>query len=272
MRRFIAFSCLAVLATQGCSTQKQAGDTTLVQPARLRKIVTEDRERLAGVDSPRHVSHTFSGVDVTGDDPLEAFDHIVGSLSMRLYRFSTGDTPLKWATAMEDAHSADNRRQGILELAQNRFARKDPYTKRYEQIGSRDGEYLVRAAAIRALNYSRSREGTELFLAGLNDPEAPVRVEAAKALANVPIDSAVPKLIERLRTDESKDVRIACADALRNFKTLEVARALTSVMLDRDFAVSWQARQSLILMTGRDYRYDEGAWLDYMSKAATPFI
>jgi hypothetical protein len=272
MRRLIAFSCLAVLATQGCATQKQADNLTVVQPARLRKIAAEDRERLAGIDSPRHLSHTFAGVDVTGEDPLDAFGDIVWSFPMRLYRFSNGNTPLKWAKAMEDTKSADNRREGILELANNRFARKNPYTKRYEQIGGRDAEYLVRAAAIRALNYSRSREGTGLFITGLNDSEAPVRVEAAKALANIPVESAVPKLIELLRTDENKDVRIACADALRNFRTLDVARALTSVMLDRDFAVSWQARQSLILMTGRDYRYDEGAWLDYMSKAATPFI
>ena len=73
-------------------------------------------------------------------------------------------------------------------------------------------------------------------------------------------------------SDEAKDVRIAAADALRLHKTLDVARALMSVLNDREFGAAWQARQSLILMTGRDFRYDESAWLDYLSKAKNPFI
>lgn len=272
MRRFLALSCMAFLAAQGCASTKPAEHSTVVPPAKMRELVREDLERLGGVDSPRHRSHTYLGVDITGEGFFEATGDLLWSIPSRIYHFATGDTPIRWAKLMEDTHSPDNRREGIVQLAQNRFARRDPYTKRYGQIGSRDPEFLVRAAAIRALNYSRSREGTDLFVAGLDDSEPAVRLEAAKALANLPVEKAAPRLIAHLQKDDSKDVRIACADALRNFRTLDVARALASVMLDRDFGVSWQARQSLILMTGRDFRYDEGAWLEYMSKAPAPFI
>ena len=265
MRGIWAWSCVALLAVQGCATQQQTGDPTVVKPARLREMVRDDQERRAGVDSPRHLKNTYLGVDITGQGYLSTTGELLWALPARLYHFATGDNPLKWAKLMEDTRSPDNRRDGMMELVQNRFARKDPYTKRYAQIGNMDREYLVRAGAIRALNYSRSREGTELFLAGVEDAEAPVRLEAAKALANLPDERAVTKLIAHLQKDDNKDVRVACADALRNFKTIDVARALTSVMLDRDFGVSWQARQSLVLMTGHDYRYDEAAWLDYLA-------
>ena len=272
MRRFIAFSCLTLMAVQGCATKRAESAATVVPPAKMRDLIRQDQDRLGGVDSPRHQGRTYLGVDVTGENPFMAFGHVIWAVPARLIRFASGETPVKWAVAMEDTRSADNRREGIMHLVENRFARKDPYTKRYEQIGQRDPEYLVRSAAMRALNYSRSREGAELFVAALDDGEVLVRLEAAKGLANLPVEKAMPRLIALLQKDESRDVRIACADALRNYKTIDVARALTAVMTDRDFGVSWQARESLRLMTGHDFRYDEQAWLGYLASASKPFV
>jgi hypothetical protein len=274
MPRMTTRLCVGLcIVLAGCNViRKPSGDPTVIPPEKLRTMLAEDRERLAGPDSARHLSRTYFGVDVTGEGPFEAIGHIVWALPNRLIDFIKGDTPLKYATLMEDTRNADNRRASILKLAGYRFARRDPYTKRYSQIGSRDSEYLVRAAAIRALNHSRSKDGAELFMAGLDDAEPAVRLEAAKALANVPVEAAVSKLITHLRGDENRDVRIACADALREIKTLDVARALIGVLSDRDFGVSWQARKSLNLMTGRDFRYDESAWLNYVSTAQKPLI
>jgi HEAT repeat protein len=210
---------------------------------------------------------------VTYDPPLIAVGRVLWAIPKHLINFASGDTPSKLVAMMEDSKSSDQRRKGILELASEyRFARHEPYTKRYSQIAGRDEQSSVRAAALRALNHSRSKLGDAAFVASLDDADALVRLEAAKGLANVPVEAAIPKLIEHVQKDESKDVRIACADALRNFKTLDVARALAGVLGDRDFGVSWQARKSLNLMTGRDFRYDEGAWLDYVSKATKPFV
>jgi HEAT repeat protein len=264
--------CAALLAAVGCSSTKPPEGPTVVRPGKLRTLLRDDRERLAGIDSARHRRNTYFGVDVTGENFLTATGHIIWSAPARLFRFASGETPLKSAAAMEDDKSADRRREGILALVQNRFARRPPYTKRYEQIGARDSEYTVRAAAIRALNYSRNTDAVDLYVNGLDDEEAAVRIESAKALSNIPTTKGMAKLIAHLQKDDSKDMRIACADALRNYKQLDVARALTAVMNERDFSVAWQARQSLVLMTGRDFRYDEAAWLGYLSSEQKPFI
>lgn len=273
MRTTCLFIVSIAAVCQGCSSApKPVGDATVVPPARLQRLIRQDQERLAGVDSPRHLRHTYLGVDVTDENGFQAFGHIVGALTLRLYNLSIGDTPLKYATQMEDAKSADTRREGMMELVQNRFARKDPYTKRYGQIAQSDREYLVRAAAIRALNYSRNRQRMDLFIAALDDPQPIVRLEAAKALANLPDEQAIPKLIAHLQKEDDKDIRIACADALRNYRNLDVGRTLVAAIVDRDFGVAWQAHESLVLMTGRDFRYDESAWLEYLSKGAKPFL
>ena len=260
-------------AAGGCSWHsKPTGDPTVIPAARLQKLIRDDQIRMAGVDSARHLRHTYLGVDVTDENPFQATGHIVGGLTLRVYHLATGDTPLKSAVRMEDARSADARRGWDDELIQNRFARKDPYTKRYAQIAGYDSESIVRGSAVRALNYSRSRDGSDLFVKSLDAPEAYVRLEAAKALANIPVEKAVPKLVGLLEKDEDRDVRIACADALRNYKTLDVGSRAIGVMTDRDFGVTWQARQSLILMTGRDFKYDEAGWLQYLSQGSKAFI
>ena len=50
-----------------------------------------------------------------------------------------------------------------------------------------------------------------------------------------------------------------------------MALALISVLRDREFGVSWQARWSLKLMTGKDYRYDQAAWLTFLGGTEKPF-
>src|SRR2546423_106987 len=81
-----------------------------------------------------------------------------------------------------------------------------------------DGDFLVRAVAIRALNRSRDRSATPIFMKALNDKNDVVRWEAAKALANVP-DPESPEALARILTNaaDNKDVRIAAADALRHY-------------------------------------------------------
>jgi HEAT repeat protein len=111
-----------------------------------------------------------------------------------------------------------------------------------------------------------------VFLSALEERNENVRLEAAKALANVPDASAVGPLIRHMENpEENVDVRIACADALRQYPTSEVAQALVRALRDRNFGISWQARKSLQLMTGHDFRYDTVAWLNYLGGTNKPF-
>ncbi|MGN6504012.1 MAG: HEAT repeat domain-containing protein, partial [Tepidisphaeraceae bacterium] len=138
-------------------------------------------------------------------------------------------------------------------------------------IAEFDDNALVRATAIRALNRSRDAQASGVFVAALDDDSPLVRLEAAKALSNIPNPNSAPPLLKVFTNpNENLDVRIAAADALRNCKSLEVARALVNVLNDRDFALSWQSRQSLRAMTGGDMHYDQTAWLDYITGPQNP--
>jgi len=272
-RRWIAVSVLS-LATTGCAWHKPPTPSTYLSKAEVRTKLAHDSDRLAGIDSPRHVRNTYFGADVTGLGPLTATRQVMSAWFYHLYQRINGVTPLKYAMEMEEAKSPDRQREGILKLANYRFARTNPiYAKRFDQIANdRNSDPTVRAAAIRAMNHSRDRQHTEVFVLAMDDTDTAVRLEAAKALSNLPNDKAVPKLIAHLQRDEDKDVRIACADALREYKTAEVARVLVGALSERDFSIAYRARESLLLMTGRNFHFDEVAWLDYFAKTEKPFI
>ena len=194
-------------------------------------------------------------------------------------------TPEQASQLMEKQDSADARREGIAALATRwTFTHRPPYTTRFQQIAQHDPDYIVRAMAIRALNISRDQSATKIFIAGLDAPEEAIRLESAKALANVPDTDAIPGLLARLQgtrmtmaeghemqVPESKDVRIAAADALRRYRTLDVARTLVGYLNEADFGVAWQSRQSLITLTGQDLSYDENAWLQFLVGPNRPF-
>ena len=182
-----------------------------------------------------------------------------------------GKTPIKEVKMMENQDSPDQRRQGIYKLVSKEFGQHEPYTRRYRQIAQTDTDPLVRAAAIRALNESRDRQAVPIFIAGLADPSPYVRLQAAKALSNVPDPTAADPLSRTLgNTAEQKDVRIAAAEALRNYRQIGVARVLAATLSGRDFSVAWQSRWSLRILTGADYKYDEHAWLAYLTGPTKP--
>ncbi len=188
----------------------------------------------------------------------------------KFYKFITGNTPKADAIDMETG-SADQRRSGINDLVDNDFGKQAPYTTRYSQIAQLDNDPSVRAAAIRALNRSRDGVGIKAFIEGLSDENVGVRLESAKALANIPSFEAVPALMKVVsNTGESSDVKIAAIDALRHYKSMEVAQLLTAQLGHKDFSLAWQARQSLRFMTGSDYRYDATAWNSYLNSDAKP--
>jgi HEAT repeat protein len=189
----------------------------------------------------------------------------------RMTNYFRGNTPGRFARMMEDDTSADNRRVGINTLVKNDFAQRPPYTDRYRQIAESDADPLVRASAIRALNVARDVEATDLYIKALADADALVRLEGAKALANMPDPDGIDPLLRVLNApEEDKDIRIAAANALRHYPRTDVARALAGALGERTFGVAWQARRSLKRITGVDYAYDDAAWLQYISNPTKP--
>lgn len=194
------------------------------------------------------------------------------SFGRRLTDFATGRTALKSATQMENQVYPDERREGINDLSDRTFGRKEPYTTRYQQIAQTDKDWLVRATAIRALNRSRDASATPIFVKALADESDVVRTEACKALVHMPDQSAVAPLVKLVSDPgQQRDVRIWAANALKHYRTLEVARTLASQLNNRDFSVAWQSHRTLVDLTGKDLSYNEPAWLQYLATTQNPF-
>lgn len=175
--------------------------------------------------------------------------------------------------SMEDPIFPDERRVGIAGLQKRPEGRQEPYTERFRQLARTDTDASVRAQAVRALNQARDQPAKPIFVASLNDPSPRVRLEGAKALRNLPDDAAVTRLTQ-LVVDETqdRDVRIWATNALSRQPRIDVARTLVSVLDGRDFAVAYEARLGLRRMTGgKDYFYDSGLWLGYITSSASPF-
>jgi hypothetical protein len=216
--------------------------------------------------------------------------------------------PERAVQLMHDPTSADARRTGVAAQATRwSFGKLPPYPGYYQQIAQSDPDYTVRAMAIRALNLCRDQTATRIFINGLKDENELVRLESAKALVNVPDPDAVNLLMATLAGErlaygpggrpaivaETMDVRIAAADALKRYRDLKngrapgmpeptedatrqlsasiVVRTLAGHLNDLDFGIAWQARQSLITITGQDFHYDEAAWLQYLAGPVKPF-
>ncbi len=242
--RFIAITSLAML-TSGCAM-----------------FATHDEDPLP---PPAPAKPTTVPVDADTSTPMGMAKELFVDLPKRLSDFMSGRTATNAVMKMEDAHP-DNRRAGIADLTDRDYGKQAPYTDRYQQIASFDTSPLVRSTAIRALNRSRDGSAAKLFVNALTDESELVRLEGAKALSNVPTELAIPALIKLVNNPaENVDVRIAGAEALRHYRSLEVARSLVNLLGERDFGLAWQARQSLRFMTGADRRYDQTAWLNYLT-------
>jgi hypothetical protein len=292
---------LTALVVAGCSADssftlnpfaKRKGPEPETLPAsEWRELRRENADRLAGVNLPRPGATTrpsaAHGVAGGFDQFMDFLEFTFWTFPKRTIQYYVqGETPSKYAKMMEDERSADQRREGILRLvADYDFARAEPYTRRYGQIAQGDPDMLVRAAAVRALNASRDPSVTPVAIRDLDDPYPLLRLESAKALANVPDEKAIPALTRHMAAHfdvrgemgrqemvtEGRDVRVACADALRNYPNKDVARSLVETLREREFEVSWQARRSLILMTGHDFRYDQGKWREFLTNTENPF-
>jgi hypothetical protein len=291
----------ACAAAVGCSSnssftlnpfaKRKGPEPDRLPAARWQELKRENAARLAGEGIPRSAASTRPAAPppstlASFDSFLDSIEYVVWTLPKRAIKTWTGETPAKYAKMMEDDQSGDHRREGVLRLAADYdFARAEPYTKRYWQIAQGDPDVLVRLAAVRALDRSRDPSVTPLAIRYLDDQSPLMRLEAAKALANVPDEKAIPGLTRHIAAQqevrgeggrpeavpESRDVRVACADALRNFPNKEVARTLVDALREREFEVSWQARKSLILMTGHDFKYDQAKWREYLAGTDNPF-
>ena len=236
-----------------------------VDPGLHRDAIVENQQRLAGEDV-RIVPLYKTPLHAIG----LGLDYVFCEPWVHFWEYITHDTAEYAAKKMADASSPDNQRQGMLRLTDFEIARHGTYPEQYAILARGGGDYTVRAAGLRALNRCRAKGYTSLFEQSLSDDRDLIRLEAADALGNIPDPEAVGSLVAHLgNVEPSADVRIACAEALRNYHAHEAMQALIDQLNDPDFAVAWQSRQSLELLTGQDFRYDAKAWESFLVASGT---
>jgi hypothetical protein len=253
--------------TESAKTPEEAARTAALREQLLHAEWVQKGHRVGNDWGADKILYSAAGMGF-----LRGTGYLLFGLPGQLIDFASGDTPARAVKLMEDDHYPDARRRGINDLLRWDFAQGGPYVRRYREIARNDPDPYVRSIAIRALNRCRDAEARPIFVAGLADANQLVRLESAKALVNLPDPSAAEGLIRLVtRPEEERDVRIAAADALGYYRRLEVARALTPRLGEHDFSISWQARRSLRRLTGRDFFYNEAAWLEYITGPAKPF-
>jgi hypothetical protein len=250
----VAGSLAGVLG--GCSSHAPPTDNTTLTTQPTTAAAQSKSEKNGSEQAGTGVLGFFAGIG----DQIGTFFEKLG-----------GNTPLYYAKLTQSGNP-DLRRMGINGLVKEEAGRTPTYTTLYRQMAEGDPDYLVRAQALRALNQCRDKDSTDVFIKALQDPHVPVRLEGAKALNRVPAPEAAGPLLAVLnKPDENRDVRIAAAEALQHYKTLDVGRSLVRLLGDRDFGLAFQSRKTLKRLTGRDLLYDEAAWLAYLTGPDKPF-
>jgi len=263
MNRFsLCLLPLLILFTAGCFSSIDDEDYKPLTTDKWREMIKDNENRLK-LEEERPIQGL--------DNPLRVIIGAFAEVISTIHDIATGHTPASEIRKIFEPNP-DHRRSGIIYLSDRTWGRHDPYAKRYMDMLDSEKDSSVRSMLIRALNRARDKRANKIFLSALDDKDEDIRLEGAKGLANNPNPAAAAPLLQHLASpDETVDVRVACADALRMYRTSEVAQALVRALRDRNFGVAWQARQSLQLMTGKDFRYDTAAWLTYLSGTNKPF-
>jgi HEAT repeat protein len=148
----------------------------------------------------------------------------------------------KWA-------SAEKKRQVSAELARDIKTEGDP---------------LIRAEIVRALEEYPSEESDAVLGFALHDPDADVRTAACKALGKRGGAEAAALLAGTLGGDIDKDVRLAAARALGDTKDAAAVAPLAQALDDKDPAMQVRAASSLSQITGKDFGVDVHGWQQYV--------
>jgi len=177
-----------------------------------------------------------------------------------------GPAPAEQVSMAADPDDPDRRREGVLMLSRHEWGRREKYTEFYALLARRDEDATVRRAALYALGESGNPKYTAEIVDALSDSSPAVRMEAAAILDRRPAGSAVARLCRLAVADESEDVRIGCAKALRHYRRKEVVATLVRCLSDPSFGVRFQARRSLVELTGQDHGYEAADWASLLGR------
>lgn len=181
-----------------------------------------------------------------------------------------GPSPKVLVKQMFESDDPDLRRDAIDRLSEKDWGRRGSYLKAYA-ILTGDPAATVRSAAVRALGRSGNAEYAKEVVATLSDRKASVRTDAAVALDSIFAPDAIEPLSARATSDVSPEVRVAAAQALRQYRRADVLETLLRCLEDMKLAVRLQAAESLSELTGENAGTDVRAWRRILDGKIDPF-
>ena len=186
-----------------------------------------------------------------------------------MVRAVLGPSPAELAKQLGD-DDPDLRREAIEKLARKKWGRREPYLKLYAAF-TLDESPTVRSAAVRALGRSGATQYAKDVALALKDRESTVRWDAAVALDSLADDGVVGPLSRSAAADSATEVRVAAAAALRHYRRRDVLETLLERLDDPEFAVRFQAGESLEHLTGEEGGTDPAAWRRILAAKPDPF-
>ncbi len=203
--------------------------------------------------------------------PRRDFDELIP----RLMGSMKNRSPVDAAANLFNVTNPDERRDAIAYLQTKPWGHQEPYMKAYK-ILTTDPSAMVRAQAMRALGTSHDASAVPYLVdgatgkTGLSDTEPEVRRDAALGLATTFGPAAVQPLADRVRGDADDQVRINAVRALARASTPTSIRVLIDALDDKNAAVVYYARDSLMAITGQNFAFDGKAWLNWYRQTFEP--
>ncbi len=186
------------------------------------------------------------------------------------------------------SESPDERRRAIERVTDSKYGDSDVSVQTMSLIVRTDTSQVVRRIAARSLGQSRHASAFEPLWQVLDapnhtqdirEPDAALRracIEAVDLLVQAgmspDVESQLVRLVaQAMLADADRGVRIAAARLLRWFRHPDALDALIEVLRVPEFAVAYEAEQSLIALTGHTHNRRYDAWRMWREDADDPF-
>ncbi len=196
--------------------------------------------------------------------------------------FKPKRTPQQYMLIAVSDADPDLRREAVAKIAESKKYDEEWAIKGFIAIALLESDPQARCVAVRGLGRTGDPRAVETCLKILNYREHPAaevrppddlcRWDATAALAELSAGSPAEKsrakvletLLDRLKADPDRHVRMAAARGLRHFSDIDAVRGLINGLRDEDFTVAHRCEQSLAWLTGVTHDCDPYLWEQWL--------